>query len=122
MLLDPVGLDDRSICLEGEFSTNRTEFRDRGHHPRGIARKPMARIHRETPRLQLAEEILHPLRKSRGRLHRPVAVKDCREFPLGDDVGIELFERPGGGIAGIGKGGETLLVTLGIDPGECFLG
>ena len=122
MLFDPVGLDDRPVGLKWKITADRAEFRDRSHHLGGIPSKPMTRIDGEAPRLQLAEEILHPLRERGGGLHRPVAIEHRREFALSDDVGIELFERSCGGVAGIGKGGEALLIPLGIDPGKGFLG
>ena len=36
----------------------------------------------------------------------------------GDDFGIELLEGSGGGVAGIGEGGEALFVALRVHGGE----
>ena len=46
------------------------------------------------------------------------AVEDAGELPRGGDGGIELLDRSGGGIAGVGEGWKSLLVALGVKCGE----
>ena len=50
------------------------------------------------------------------------AVEHDLEFPFGDDSGIELLERPGGGIPRIGEQFFAGGLTLGVDLRECVLG
>ena len=49
------------------------------------------------------------------------AVGEEGERALGDDFRVELFERAGGGVAGVGEGGQAGLVALGVERGEGFV-
>ena len=46
------------------------------------------------------------------------AVGEEGKWALGDDFRVELFERAGGGVAGIGEGRQAGLVALGVERGE----
>ena len=63
MLGNTVDLDDGTIGLEGKVPADLAEFTDRLHHLTGIEGEPMARVDGQSPRLQLAEKLLHPLRE-----------------------------------------------------------
>ena len=49
------------------------------------------------------------------------AVGEEGERAFGDDFRIELLEGSGGGVAGIGEGGQAGLVALGVQRGEGFV-
>ena len=123
VLGDEIGLDDGAVGLEREASADLPEFADRRHHPLSIASSPVPGIHGQPPSGQASEEFLHRRgqRLSLGGLEGPESVEDRRELPFGDDIGIQLLERAGRGVARIGKDRQPLLVTLCIDPGKGLL-
>lgn len=63
------------------------------------------------------------VRRREGRVGDLAApVGDERETPLRDGLGVELLERPGGGVAGIHEGVEFVGLALGVDAIELFEG
>ena len=113
-----IQLDHRTIGLVGELRPQPVKLLHRRPQFGKTANRPGPVVGAQAADAEIVQQLA--LRGGRHARRLAAGIEDRLERPLGNDPGIKLLERAGGGIAGIGKGVLAGGAAAGVEGFKAF--